>query len=91
MIEIISAFIANALTKFIKPPKELTFTEEDIAARKTLVRAVNLVVGAVLTVMGAWAVGEPLDASTIEASVTSLFDILQTFAFSQAIFHLAKK
>lgn len=90
---VLSGLIANALTAAIKPGEDykLDLTQEELDARKTLVRGINLVLGIVMTVVGAWVVGEPIDVTNLESSVSAVVTMFVTFTFSQGAYFLLKK
>lgn len=88
---IFSGWVSNLITSYVKPSKIGLLSEEDLAARKTFIRLINLIIGAVMLVLSAWLMGEPLDASSLSTSLESIFTILITFAFSQGSYFITKK
>ena len=88
---VLSGFIANLVTSWIKPPEGYQVSQESIDARKSLVRLINLVVGVISLVASAWLLGEPLDVSSLGDTISTIVSIVITFAFSQGAYHLAKK
>ena len=88
---IMAALIANLITKWIKPPKDRVFSEEDIAARRTIVRMVNLGLTLVGMITATWLLGDPLDVTSFGDTLTSLLEVLIAFAAAQGAYHLTKK
>lgn len=88
---LLSGVIANAVTSWVKPPAGYQVSQESIDARKSLIRGLNFVVGAVMAIVSAWVLGEPLDISSVSSSFNSALQIVITYAFSQGMYHIVKK
>lgn len=89
---VIGAGVANLVTTLLKGNKfeKIGLTQEELDARKTWLRAINLAIGAVGMVLTAWLMGEPLDVSGVSEAVGSIVTILVTFGFSQGAYYLTK-
>lgn len=90
---VIAGLLANVVTTMIKPGGEMKplLSQEELDARKTLVRGINLVAGLVTVLASSWLLGEPLDVTSVESSVGALATIIVTFLFSQGTYFLTKK
>lgn len=91
LIVVVSGLVSNFITNLVKPSDNYVVSQEDIDARKTLVRGINLAFGALTLIAGTWLLGEPLDVSSLSDMLTSLVSIILTFAVSQSAYHLNKK
>jgi hypothetical protein len=88
---IMAALIANIITSRVKPPKDRVFSEEDIAARRSVVRMVNLGLTLVGMITATWLLGDPLDLTSFGDTLTSLLEVLIAFGVAQGTYHLTKK
>lgn len=87
---IISALIANVFTSFSKPGKSHSFTEEDQAARKTVIRIMNAVFALIALVATSWISGESLNVSEASGLAESLVTLIVTFLTGQGGYALIK-
>lgn len=89
---IIGGFFANLVTSFLKErmPSKYELTVEEMDARKTVIRSLNLVFGVVGMVLSAYWLGEPLDLSSLSSALEALATIGITYIFSQGSYHLVK-
>ena len=90
LIIIISAFLANLVTKFIKPAK-VGLTEEEMATRSLLVRIINAIVGIVIMVATVILTGGTIDTTQITTYIEIILTGIVTFATSQGMYLLVKK
>lgn len=88
-----SSIVANALTSFFKTDRTTMgyVTQEQLDARKTFLRLMNLVMGVIGAVAYSYLLGEPLDVTSLQGSIEAIMTIVVTFASSQGLYFLLKK
>jgi hypothetical protein len=91
MIELFSAFLANLITQIIKGKQNRFMSQEQLDARRSIIRSLNAAVGACLTVFAAWYLGEPLEADSIAGVIETILTIATTYAASQGMYFLVAK
>lgn len=87
---IISAFLANLLTKVINN-KKVVYRPEEKMARTTFLRLFNAVVGAVTVLVTAFLLGEPVETDSLAEYFEVIVYIGITFFTSQGAYFLAKR
>ena len=87
---LISSLVANLITKYAKPTSPASFSDEDIQARKDVIRGMNALVGLAMLVGTSWFLGSPLDVSSIESAVNTVVTVAVTFFASQGQYLLGK-
>lgn len=87
-----SGFVANLVTGMFKPGTEhkLNLTQEEIDARKTLIRGFNLMLTVPGLFLSAWLLGEPLDVTSLGSAIETAGTVFITFLFSQGTYFLTK-
>ena len=88
---VISALVANLITKFVKPSKTGLFSQEELEARKTVVRIINAFLGLAALVLATLVAGEELDPAQVSTYVEVLVGGAVTFFASQGGYALFKK
>jgi len=82
---IVAALVANFITKYVKPSK-LGMTEDQMGARKSLVRVINAGLGIIALVATVLLTGDELDVTALSTYV----EVVVTFLVGQAMYFLAK-
>ena len=90
IVIIISAFLANLITKFAKPAK-VGLTEDEMAVRSLWVRVINAVAGLVMVIVTYLLVGGDIDTTQIQTYIEIILTGIVTFATSQGMYFLVKK
>lgn len=90
IVIIVSAFLANLITKFAKPAK-VGLTEDQMATRALLVRIINAVAGLVVVIATYLLVGGDIDMTQIQTYIEIILTGIITFATSQGMYFLVKK
>lgn len=95
MLEIsmlISALIANLITKYAKPPKPTGIRSIKAGeTRKGIVRLINAVAGLLVLITTYTITGGELDVSQVGTYVQVIVGWIGTYATSQGLYFLAKE
>ena len=82
---IVAALVANFITKYVKPSK-VGMMEDQMDARKSLVRVINAGLGIIALVATVLLTGGELDVTALSTYV----EVVVTFLVGQAMYFLAK-
>lgn len=86
----VSALLANLITKFVKPPQH-HYTDEAIAARKTIIRIMNAIFGLAALLVTSWLMGDAVNVDSVGGFVEVIVGGAVTFLGSQGAYHLLNK
>lgn len=88
---VISALIANIITKMVKPSKAQLYSQEELDARKLAVRVINAGLGLAGVIVATLVAGEELPVDQVGTYVEVLVGGAATFLASQGGYALFSK
>ena len=83
---IIATVVSNFLTQIVKPAKYQNMTEEEIAARKVVVRGLNAAIGLVTLIVSYIWLGEDLNPDQVSTYVEVITGAVLTYFSSQHVY-----